>query len=79
MSNDEEQMPQPVTISVPIVTAPDGQPLIGCDVAVALLESIASVVERLESGDDPADLAAAIRIQADALNVRAIAHTSEKL
>lgn len=75
--SDEDQLPQPAVTSLPIVTAPDGQPLIGCDAAVALLESIASVVERLDSGDDPTDLAAAIRIEADALNVRAIAHTVE--
>jgi hypothetical protein len=73
---DEEQLPQPAVTSIGIVTASDGQPLMGCDAVVALLEGIASIVERLEPGDDPADLAAAIRIEADALNVRAIAHTA---
>lgn len=73
---DEGALPQPVVTSLPIVTASDGQPLMGCDAVVVLLESIASVVERLAPGDDPADLAAAIRIEADALNVRAIAHTA---
>ena len=73
---DEEQLPQPAVTSIGIVTASDGQPLMGCDAVVALLESIASIVERLEPGDDPVDLAAAIRIEADALNVRAIAHTT---
>lgn len=72
---DEYQLPQPVVTSLPLVTASDGQPLMGCDAVVVLLESIASVVERLEPGDDPADLAAAIRVEADALNVRAVAHT----
>ncbi|WP_143668314.1 hypothetical protein [Streptomyces sp. f150] len=73
----DEQLPQPVITGLPLTTGPNGQPLIGCDAVVALLESIANVVERLASEDDPADLAAAIRVEADALNVRAIAHTTE--
>jgi hypothetical protein len=45
MTDSDDQLPQPVVTSLPIVTASDGQPLMGCDAVVALLESIASVVD----------------------------------
>lgn len=71
-----DELVQPAVTSIPIVTAPDGQPLMGCDAAVLLLRSIAEVAERLDPHDDPRALAAAIRVEADALEVRAIAHTT---
>lgn len=73
MSDD---LPQPAVTSIPIATGADGQPYIGCDAAVAMLRSIAAVTETLGLDDEPSDLAAAIRIEADALECRAIAHTS---
>lgn len=76
MSEDGHVRPQPVATGLPIVTWHDGQPLIGCDAAVALLRSIAEVAERLGPDDAARDLAAAIRIEADTLEVRAIAHTT---
>lgn len=67
------------TDSLPIVTASNGQPFIPCDTVLALLRAIAESCRNL--ADDPdCDLhtaGEAIDIEADALNVRAIAHTLE--
>ncbi|MEW2415325.1 hypothetical protein AB0953_16640 [Streptomyces sp. NPDC046866] len=64
--------------SIPVLTASDGQPYIGCDAAVALLRAIADACR--ENADDPEmglrEIAAAIDMEADALDVRAIAHTA---
>ncbi|WP_369211327.1 hypothetical protein [Streptomyces flavofungini] len=65
--------------SVPIVTASSGQPFMPCDAVLALLRAIAASCRTL--ADDPdCDLhsaAAAIDIEADALEARAIGHTTE--
>ena len=64
---------------VPIVTANDGQPYMPCDAVLALLRAIAESCRNL--ADDPdCDLhgaGAAIDIEADALEARAIGHTTE--
>ena len=64
---------------LPIVTANNGQPYIPCDAVLALLRAIAESCTNL--ADDPdCDLytaSAAIAIEADALEARAIAHTAE--
>jgi hypothetical protein len=64
---------------IPIVTASNGQPFIPCDAVLALLRAIAESCDNL--ADDPdCDLrtaSAGIEIEADALEARAIAHTTE--
>ena len=64
---------------LPIVTASNGQPFIPCDAVLALLRAIAESCNNL--ADDPnCDLrtaGAGIQIEADALEARAIAHTTE--
>ncbi|MWA08769.1 hypothetical protein [Streptomyces sp. BA2] len=65
--------------SLPVVTASNGQPFMPCDAVLALLRSIAESCRTL--ADDPdCDLysaGAAINIEADALEARAIAATTE--
>ncbi|MFD5384268.1 hypothetical protein ACFWMG_04725 [Streptomyces sp. NPDC127074] len=77
MTEDDTPV-QPASTGIPIVTSTDGQPFIGCDAVVAFLRSIAEVVDRLDDQDDPRDLAAAIHIEADNLECRAIAHTTHQ-
>ncbi|WP_060905340.1 hypothetical protein [Streptomyces scabiei] len=64
---------------LPIVTASDGQPYLPCDAVLALLRAIAESCRNL--ADDPdCDLhsaGAAIDVEADSLEARAIAHTTE--
>lgn len=64
---------------LPIVTASNGQPWLPCDAVLALLRAIAESCRNL--ADDPdCDLhsaGAAIDIEADSLEARAIAHTTE--
>lgn len=64
---------------LPIVTASNGQPFVPCDAVLALLRAVAESCDNL--ADDPdCDLrtaSAAIEIEADALEARAIAHTTE--
>lgn len=64
---------------MPIVTANDGQPYLSCEAVLALLRAIAESCRNL--ADDPdCDLhtvGAAIDVEADALESRAIAHTTE--
>ena len=64
---------------IPIVTASNGQPFAPCDAILALLRAIAASCRNL--ADDPdCDLhsaGAAIDIEADALEARAIGHTTE--
>lgn len=72
---DHEPPLQPAVTGIPIGTDGAGQPIICCDAAVDMLRVIADITERLTPDDDPAALAAAIRIEADALECRAIAHT----
>lgn len=64
---------------LPIVTASNGQPYLPCDAVLALLRAIAESCRNL--ADDPdCDLygaGAAVDIEADALEARAIAHTTE--
>ena len=75
---EDEQDPQPVVTSLPIVVGNDGQPYIGCDAVLALLRAIASSSRNL--ADDPdcdlRTLAATMDLEANALEVRAIAHTT---
>jgi hypothetical protein len=66
------------TNGIPILVASDGQPYIGCDAAVMLLRAIAGAC-RTNADDPDVDLtsvAEAIDQEADALAVRAIAHTA---
>ena len=64
---------------LPITTASNGQPYLPCDAVLALLRAIAESCRNL--ADDPdCDLhsaGAAIDIEADSLETRAIAHTTE--
>lgn len=64
---------------MPIVTGSDGQPYLPCEAVLALLRAIATSCRNL--ADDPdCDLhtaGAAIDIEADALEFRAIAATRE--
>ncbi|OUD04674.1 hypothetical protein [Streptomyces swartbergensis] len=64
---------------IPIVTASNGQPFMPCDAVLALLRAIADSCRTL--ADDPdCDLrtaGAAIDVEADALEARAIGHTTE--
>jgi hypothetical protein len=61
------------------VTASNGQPFIPCDAVLALLRAIAESCRNL--ADDPdctlPGAGEAIDIEADALEARAIAHTTE--
>lgn len=63
---------------IPIIVGSDGQLYIGCDAAVALLRAIAEACR--VNADEPEctldAVAAAIDQEADALDVRAIAHTA---
>lgn len=66
------------TDNIPILVASDGQPYMGCDAAVMLLRAIAGAC-RANADDPEVDLLAAaeaIDQEADALAVRAIAHTA---
>jgi hypothetical protein len=64
---------------IPIVTASNGQPFMPCDAVLALLRAIAESCRNL--ADDPDctlhGAGAAIDIEADALETRAIGHTTE--
>lgn len=78
MTGEDDAPVQPATTSLPIVTATDGQPYIGCDAVLALLRAIADSCRNL-APDPDCDLdsaAAAIDYEADALECRAIAHTA---
>ncbi|WP_319657402.1 hypothetical protein [Streptomyces ipomoeae] len=61
------------------MTASNGQPYIPCDAALALIRAIAESCRNL--ADDPdctlEGAGAAIDVEADALEARAIAHTTE--
>lgn len=65
--------------NLPMVTASNGQPFMPCDAVLALLRAIAESCRNL--ADDPdCDLhgaGAAIDVEADTLESRAIAHTTE--
>ncbi|MBI0293316.1 hypothetical protein JBE04_02075 [Streptomyces sp. PRKS01-29] len=79
MTDEDDDAPvQPASTSLPIVTARDGQPYLGCDAVVAFLRAIAescrTLADEAECGLDSA--AAAIDYEADALECRAIAHTT---
>lgn len=75
---DTEQLPHAAD-RLPIVTGNNGQPYIPCEAVLALLRAIAESCRNL--ADDPdCDLrgaGAAIDIEANALETRAIAHTTE--
>ncbi|KOU17041.1 hypothetical protein [Streptomyces sp. WM6349] len=70
--------PESAADQLPIIVGSDGQPYIGCDAAVALLRAIAEACRA--TADDPDcnldTIAVAIDQEADALAVRAIAHTA---
>lgn len=68
----------PASNRLPLVTGSDGQPYIGCDAVIALLRAHASAC-RTNADEPDIDLhvvAAALDMEADALDVRAIAHTA---
>lgn len=68
----------PASNRLPIITGSDGQPYIGVNAVVMLLRALASACHA--NADEPdVDLhvaAAALEMEADALDVRAIAHTA---
>jgi hypothetical protein len=70
--------PELATSSIPILTW-NGSAWIGCDAAVHLLRSIAVVVESssMPTRDVLDTLVESLRIEADNLECRAIAHTTE--
>ncbi|MFD8545682.1 hypothetical protein [Streptomyces sp. NPDC059649] len=77
MPHSNETPAQPTVTGIPIVTGRDGQPYMGCDAVVVLLRAVAEAC-RTNAHDiaDARDFAAAVDIEADALAVRAIAHTT---
>lgn len=77
MTEDDAPV-QPATTSLPIVTSTDGQPYIGCDAILAFLRAIADSCRNLANEPDCGleSAAAAIDYEADALECRAIAHTT---
>ena len=72
-----------VTSGFPITTGTDGRAYLGCDTVIKLLRSIATGAERAvdEGNDHPgqvlANLTEVLRLYADDLECRAIAHTTE--
>ncbi|MFD9630105.1 hypothetical protein [Streptomyces violascens] len=69
----------PITASLPLVTGPDGQPYLGCDAVVSLLRAIADTCSKtVHDVDDAGAFADAVHLEADALDVRAIAHTQDR-
>ena len=78
MTDEDDDLVQPASTSLPIVTATDGQPYIGCDAVLALLRAIADSCRNFadEPDCDLDSAAAAIDVEADALECRAIAHTT---
>ncbi|MGW4075996.1 hypothetical protein ACWELB_21205 [Streptomyces asiaticus] len=80
MTDEDDAPVQPASTSLPIVIATDGQPYLGCDAVIAFLRAIADSCRNLadnpECGLDTA--AAAIDYEADALECRAIAHTTHQ-
>lgn len=77
MNADDDEHVEPASTALPIITGADGQPYIPAASAIQLLRAIANSCRNL--ADDPdTDLhttAAAIDIEADALDTRAIAAT----
>lgn len=76
---DEDDVPvQPASTNLPIVTAADGQPYLGCDAVIVFLRAIADSCRNLanEPDCDLDNAAAAIDYEADNLECRAIAHTT---
>lgn len=73
----EDSPVQPVTNQMPIVIGSDGQPYIACDLVIALLRAIANSCRNLADDLDCSleGAGAAVDVHADALEVRAIAHT----
>lgn len=72
-----EPTPAPACTALPIATGSDGHAYLGCDAAVALLRAIAESCRTL-AADPDCDLltaAAAIDMEADVLDCRAIALT----
>lgn len=80
MTSEDDAPVELASTSLPIVTATDGQPYIGCDAILALLRAIAescrTLADNPECGLDSA--AAAIDYEADNLECRAIAHTTQE-
>lgn len=66
------------TDGIPILVASDGQPYVSCQNVVLFLQAMATACR--ENAHDPdvdlASIAEAIDQEADALEVRAIAHTT---
>ncbi|MEU1663579.1 hypothetical protein ABZ547_08185 [Streptomyces sparsogenes] len=78
MTEDDDPPVQPASTSLPIVTATDGQPYLGCDAVIAFLRAIAESCRTLAHDPDSSldSAAAAIDYEADNLECRAIAHTN---
>ncbi|MFJ4637587.1 hypothetical protein ACIP69_18425 [Streptomyces hygroscopicus] len=78
MTDEDDTPVQPASTSLPIVTATDGQPYLGCDTVIVFLRAIAESCRNLahEPECDLDTAAAAIDVEADALECRAIAHTT---
>lgn len=75
---DDDALPPHAADMIPIVTGSDGQPYMSCEAAIALLRAIAGSHREL-AHDPDCDLrtaAAAIDLEADALEAWAIGHTS---
>lgn len=70
-------MSHPASTSIPIITGTDGQPYIAAGAVVALLRALAEAcVKIVHTGEIAAHYAEAMRTEADALDVQAIAHTT---
>ncbi|OMI34395.1 hypothetical protein [Streptomyces sparsogenes] len=79
MTEDDDAPVQPASTSLPIVTATDGQPYLGCDAVLALLRAIAESCRNLASEPDCGleSAAAAIDYEADALECHWSRNVSE--
>lgn len=71
---DEAERPVPVFARIPVYTGRSGQPLVSTQAVIIFIRSLANLTEGMLDGEQ-ASLAAAIRIEADALECRAIEHT----
>ncbi|SES03624.1 hypothetical protein [Streptomyces qinglanensis] len=78
MNDDQDGPVPPVATGLPLAVGSDGQPYLGCDTVIALLRAIASSSRNLADAPDCDldTLAAILDLEADALEVRAIAHTT---
>ena len=66
-------MIEPICATAPVWSGPEGEPYVHVNFLLALLRSLATVAE---VSDDPATFAAAITIEADALELLARERTA---